>query len=135
MNFHCIPYWCKEEEGCAVCAHQSLRTADGQCAECHPGYIKTLDNLCEPYTCLTGACDLGVTLFPKREQTPLPGEGSACKTCRPQSERTGHGHLDPISGAVSMAPPFRVCPPILSKAASKGQMHHTHVFMCIYIYR
>ena len=53
-SFHCAPYGCEVDTGCSVCVHQSLRTAEGQCAECRPGYRKTLDDLCEPYSCLIG---------------------------------------------------------------------------------
>ena len=51
-GYNCLNYECDEDTyHCAQCFDQSVRTWNGQCHECLPGYFLGSDNLCREFAC------------------------------------------------------------------------------------
>ena len=58
-----------------MCLGKGERADFDQCKSCNPGYALNSEKKCEPFQCAVG-------------------EGSGCKTCRPQEARTDHDECE-----------------------------------------
>ncbi|CAK9059836.1 unnamed protein product, partial [Durusdinium trenchii] len=112
-DFKCIPFKCEEgsDEKCRICTQQEARSADG--------YYLTMDLQCSPFT-----CDESETF-----------SGPKCRTCRPQSKRTGEQQCNTCNDGYGLVndtcKPFTCTPgPGAGCKACKSQMSMTGFGQC-----